>query len=121
MISRHIPLGVQVGFHNRKTQFIKVRPTLVVSLAVAPPLRFRWAFGQKTTAILRESHGGNVPESMEELLALPGVGPKMAIIVLRHPPENQHIASYIACYYLLNHLANLLQKIIASKTQHIAS
>ncbi len=32
---------------------------------------------------MHESHGGKVPESMDELLQLPGVGPKMAIIVLR--------------------------------------
>uniref|UniRef100_A0A7S0LNJ2 Endonuclease III homolog n=1 Tax=Coccolithus braarudii TaxID=221442 RepID=A0A7S0LNJ2_9EUKA len=49
-----------VGFHNNKVRFIK-----------------------QSTAILREQHGGRVPDTMEGLLALPGVGPKMAIIVLR--------------------------------------
>ena len=50
----------QVGFHNNKVRYIK-----------------------QTTALLLEKHGGTVPSTMEDLLALPGVGPKMAIILLR--------------------------------------
>lgn len=48
-----------VGFHNNKVRFIK-----------------------NATAILLERHGGRVPDSQAELLALPGVGPKMALILL---------------------------------------
>jgi len=50
----------QVGFHNNKVRYIK-----------------------ETTRLLDEQHGGQVPSEMDELLALPGVGPKMAIILLR--------------------------------------
>ena len=37
---------------------------------------------RKTTAILHEELGGVVPGTLEGLLAFPGVGPKMALIVL---------------------------------------
>ena len=48
-----------VGFHNMKLKYIR-----------------------KTTAILHEELGGVVPGTLEGLLAFPGVGPKMALIVL---------------------------------------
>ena len=48
-----------VGFHNNKVKFIR-----------------------QTMDILHEKHGGRVPDSMEELLELPGVGPKMSLILL---------------------------------------
>lgn len=50
----------QVGFHNNKVRYIKA-----------------------TTRLLVEKHGGEVPRTMDELLELPGVGPKMAIILMR--------------------------------------
>ena len=43
-----------VSFHNNKVKYIKA-----------------------ASLILKEQHAGRVPASMEELLALPGVGPKM--------------------------------------------
>ena len=49
-----------VGFHNNKVRFIK-----------------------ETTRLLVEKHCSQVPQTMEDLLELPGVGPKMAIILLR--------------------------------------
>ena len=48
-----------VGFHNNKVKYIK-----------------------ETTRILQEEHGGKVPDTMDALLRLPGVGPKMALICL---------------------------------------
>jgi endonuclease-3 len=48
-----------VGFHNNKVRYIK-----------------------QATQILQEQHGGKVPDTMDALLALPGVGPKMALITL---------------------------------------
>jgi len=48
-----------VGFHNNKLRFIK-----------------------ETTRILVDEHAGRVPDSMDELMSLPGVGPKMALILL---------------------------------------
>ena len=51
----------KVGFHNRKATFIK-----------------------KATQIIHEKHGGKVPDNMKDLIALPGVGPKMAHLTLQH-------------------------------------
>ena len=48
-----------VGFHNNKTKFIR-----------------------QASERIRTEHGGRVPGTLEGLCALPGVGPKMAIIVL---------------------------------------
>ena len=48
-----------VGFHNRKAEYIK-----------------------RTTNILVEDYDCKVPNTFEELVKLPGVGPKMALIVL---------------------------------------
>ncbi|KAJ5816251.1 Endonuclease III conserved site-2 [Penicillium robsamsonii] len=48
-----------VGFHNNKTKYIKA-----------------------TALILRDQHGGDIPSTPEELMALPGVGPKMAYLCL---------------------------------------
>ena len=49
----------KVGFHNNKTKFIK-------SVAV----------------ILQEKHGGDIPDTIEGLVSLPGVGPKMAYLCM---------------------------------------
>ena len=48
-----------VSFHNRKAQYIK-----------------------KTALILKEKYDGDIPNTLEALCALPGVGPKMALIAL---------------------------------------
>ncbi len=50
----------EVGFHNNKVKYIK-----------------------RTCRILLDEHGGEVPRTMDEVLAFPGVGPKMAIILMR--------------------------------------
>lgn len=50
----------KVGFHNTKAKHIK-----------------------KTTELLKEKHGGCVPSNYDDLIALPGVGPKMAHLVLQ--------------------------------------
>ena len=49
----------KVGFHNTKTRHM-----------------------QRAAAQLRDRHGGDVPATLEGLLALPGVGPKMAFLTL---------------------------------------
>ena len=49
-----------VGFHNVKTKNIR-----------------------RATQILRDQYDEEVPSTMEALLALPGVGPKMALLVLK--------------------------------------
>lgn len=48
-----------VGFHNNKTRYIKA-----------------------TALILRDSFAGDIPDSIEGLMSLPGVGPKMAYLCL---------------------------------------
>lgn len=49
-----------VGFHNNKVKYIK-----------------------EASAIIQRDYGGAIPTTMEGLMALPGVGPKMALIVMR--------------------------------------
>ncbi|EKV19070.1 DNA repair protein Ntg1, putative [Penicillium digitatum] len=48
-----------VGFHNNKTKYIKA-----------------------AALILRDQHNGDIPSTPEGLMALPGVGPKMAYLCL---------------------------------------
>ncbi|TGJ80224.1 hypothetical protein E0Z10_g8543 [Xylaria hypoxylon] len=48
-----------VGFHNNKTKYL-----------------------QQAAAICRDAHGGDIPDSIQGLVALPGVGPKMAHLCL---------------------------------------
>jgi endonuclease-3 len=50
----------KVGFHNQKAKHIK-----------------------QTTQILKEKYEGKVPDKFEDLIGLPGVGPKMAHLVLQ--------------------------------------
>ncbi|CAK4028424.1 related to DNA repair Ntg1 [Lecanosticta acicola] len=49
----------KVGFHNNKTKYIKA-----------------------TAEILRRSFGGDIPDTIEGLVSLPGVGPKMAYLCM---------------------------------------
>ncbi|KAK7541229.1 DNA repair protein-like protein Ntg1 [Phyllosticta citribraziliensis] len=49
----------KVGFHNNKTKYIKA-----------------------TAEILRDRHDGDIPDTIEGLTALPGVGPKMAYLCM---------------------------------------
>lgn len=49
----------KVGFHNNKTKFIKA-----------------------TAEILRDKHDSDIPDTIEGLVALPGVGPKMAYLCM---------------------------------------
>ena len=48
-----------VGFHNNKTRYIKAAALL-----------------------LRDQHNGDIPDTIEGLMSLPGVGPKMAYLCL---------------------------------------
>jgi endonuclease-3 len=49
----------KVGFHNTKAKNLKI-----------------------IAGVLKEQHGGDVPNTPEELMALPGIGPKMAYLCL---------------------------------------
>ncbi|KAI1149143.1 DNA glycosylase [Nemania diffusa] len=48
-----------VGFHNNKTKYL-----------------------QQAAAVCRDAHGGDIPDTVAGLVALPGVGPKMAHLCL---------------------------------------
>ncbi|EPE29482.1 DNA-glycosylase [Glarea lozoyensis ATCC 20868] len=48
-----------VGFHNNKTKYIKA-----------------------TAEILRDKFGGDIPDTIEGMISLPGVGPKMAYLCM---------------------------------------
>jgi len=52
-------LIAKVGFHNNKTKFIK-----------------------QTAVLLKEKWGGDIPETIEGMISLPGVGPKMAYLCM---------------------------------------
>ncbi|EPX74710.1 DNA endonuclease III [Schizosaccharomyces octosporus yFS286] len=49
----------KVGFHNRKTTYLK-----------------------KMAQILEEKYGGDIPQTVEELMSIPGVGPKMGYLCM---------------------------------------
>ncbi|KAH9831301.1 endonuclease III [Teratosphaeria destructans] len=49
----------KVGFHNNKTKYIK-----------------------NTAVILRDRFGGDIPDTIEGMISLPGVGPKMAYLCM---------------------------------------
>ncbi|EPS43206.1 hypothetical protein H072_2809 [Dactylellina haptotyla CBS 200.50] len=48
----------KVGFHNKKTEYIK-----------------------KAAIVLRDKYGGDIPEAVEDMIALDGVGPKMSYLL----------------------------------------
>ncbi|KAL2912053.1 alpha,alpha-trehalase nth1 [Polyrhizophydium stewartii] len=50
----------KVGFHNRKTVYLK-----------------------QTAQILKDRFGGDIPRTVDDLMALPGVGPKMAHLTMQ--------------------------------------
>jgi len=50
----------QVGFHQRKANYIK-----------------------RTAAILERDYGGDIPNTLQGLMSLPGVGPKMSYLALQ--------------------------------------
>ena len=52
-------LITKVGFHNNKTKYIKA-----------------------TAEILKEKFGGDIPDTIEGMVSLPGVGPKMAYLCM---------------------------------------
>lgn len=57
--SRLNELIMKVGFHNNKTKYIKA-----------------------TAEILRDQYKGDIPDTIEGLISLPGVGPKMAYLCM---------------------------------------
>ncbi|KAH3666526.1 hypothetical protein OGAPHI_003523 [Ogataea philodendri] len=50
----------KVGFHRKKATYIK-----------------------RTAEILQNQHGGDIPQTIEEIISFPGVGPKMGFLLLQ--------------------------------------
>lgn len=69
----------KVGFHNRKTLYIK-----------------------KTCQLLKQEFGGDIPRTIEEVVTLPGVGPKMGYLLLQ---KGWNVASGIGVDVHLHRLA----------------
>jgi endonuclease-3 len=42
----------------------------------------------KTSKLLLEQHGGDIPSTLDGLLALPGMGPKMSYLVMSSAWDN---------------------------------
>lgn len=74
-------LILKVGFHRRKSVYIK-----------------------KACELLRDNFGGDVPKSIEEVVTLPGVGPKMGFLLLQH---GWGISTGIGVDVHLHRLANM--------------
>jgi len=51
----------KVSFHNRKANYLK-----------------------RVAVVLQEQYDGDIPSTLQELVALPGIGPKMAYLTLDH-------------------------------------
>lgn len=52
---------------------------------LTPPLpifQSKVKYIKQTSAILQQNYGGDIPASVAELMALPGVGPKMAHLAM---------------------------------------
>jgi endonuclease-3 len=47
------------------------------------PLQRKVVFIKRTSQILKERYAGDIPDSVEGLCGLPGVGPKMAHLTMR--------------------------------------
>lgn len=71
----------KVGFHNRKSVYIK-----------------------KSCELLRDNFGGDIPQTIEEIVTLPGVGPKMGYLLLQ---SGWNINSGIGVDVHLHRLAQL--------------
>ena len=63
-----------VGFHNKKTIFMK-----------------------QVAEICKTKYNGDIPSTAEELMALPGVGPKMVRVVHTHFMKSRHSRSQRVC------------------------
>lgn len=72
----------KVGFHRRKANYLK-----------------------RSAEILRSEHNGDIPKLIEEIVKLPGVGPKMGYLLLQ---AGWDISSGIGVDVHLHRIANLL-------------
>lgn len=75
-MSLHRDLSSQVGLHLPSPELTSLPqpPTFIFQSKVK--------FIKQTSAILQQRYGGDIPSSVAELVALPGVGPKMAHLAM---------------------------------------
>lgn len=67
---------------------------------------------KQTTAILKQKYGGDIPSTVEELVKLPGVGPKMAHLAMNIAWNSVSGIGRLDCIFhiplLLNHSQSIL-------------
>ena len=78
-----------VAFHRRKAEYIK-----------------------KTAKVLKEQHGGVVPSKLDDILSLPGVGMKMALLLQQ---GSFGIVEGISVDTHVHRVANLLSRWVLNK------
>lgn len=54
----------------------------VYNLLVPSPIQNKVKYLKRTSAVLQKDFGGDIPNSVEGLVRLPGVGPKMAHLAM---------------------------------------
>lgn len=80
--------GLTCDTHSGMVGFVgcvSVFPVLQGSLDCVPlplVLQNKVKYIKQTTAILKQKYGGDIPSTVEELVQLPGVGPKMAHLAM---------------------------------------
>lgn len=72
-----------VGFHNNKTKSDSLSSlVLFLSVRSSELTRKYYRYIKKTADILRDEWDGDIPDTIEGLTSLPGVGPKMGYLCL---------------------------------------
>ncbi|KAF4449259.1 hypothetical protein F53441_7421 [Fusarium austroafricanum] len=66
-----------VGFHNNKTKFVLPNRYRLIEIRLT---LFRYI--KQAAEILRDEWDGDIPDTIEGLVSLPGVGPKMAYLCM---------------------------------------
>lgn len=75
-MSFHRDLSSQVGLHLPPPELTSPpQPSTFI-------FQSKVKFIKQTSAILQQRYGGDIPSSVAELVALPGVGPKMAHLAM---------------------------------------
>lgn len=67
---------------------------------------------KQTTAILKQKYGGDIPSTVEELVKLPGVGPKMAHLAMNIAWNSVSGIGRLDCIFHIPLLLNPAQSIL---------
>lgn len=78
--------GQGTGSSGHHQAFLRPHPPgpgcTPTSMSDFPIFQNKVKYIKQTSAILQQRYGGDIPASVEELVALPGVGPKMAHLAM---------------------------------------